>query len=77
MEVPWARDWIQATAATYTTAAAMLDPLTRTHTSTATRVAAVRFLTHCGMVGTPHQHILIANHMPGPLLQARDIKVDR
>ena len=53
IEVPRARDWIQAAAAT------TLDPLPhctrqgRTHTSVATRATAVGFLTHFAIASTP------------------------
>ena len=55
----WARDWIQAKAANYAAAAAMLDLLTtvqarnQTHASLATQATAVRFLTHCTIAGIP------------------------
>ena len=55
----WSRDWIWAMAATYTTAAAMLGPLTHCaglgiEPVTTTWAAAVGFLTYCPTTGTPH-----------------------
>ena len=52
-----ARDWIQAAAVTYASAAQSFNPLhwarDWTCTSTVTQAAAVKFLTHCTTVGTP------------------------
>ena len=57
-ERSWARDRIQAAAVTHATAAAILVPLMHCswaadQTCTPTVTRAVRFLTHCTMVGTP------------------------
>ena len=61
----WARDWIWATAGTYTAAAASLDPLTHCAgpgdgicPSIVTRSAAFGFLTHCMTAGTLLCYIL-------------------
>ena len=54
-----AKDWNQASAATYATAVATSDPFKPlhqardwTHTSKETPATAVRFLTYCSMAGT-------------------------
>ena len=65
-----ARDWIQATAATWATVVAMLDPLTHcirlgiepTPPSAATQATAVRLLPHCVMVGIPSILVKIYGH---------------
>ena len=55
----WAKDWIPAAAVTYDAATATLDPQPtaqdkdHTHTPAATGAAAVGFLTHCTIAGTP------------------------
>lgn len=61
----WARDWIPPTSANYTTAVAILAPLTcniglgnRICSSAATWASAVWFLTHCITVGNPYFHFL-------------------
>ena len=65
-----ARDWIRATAATYATAAAMLDPFNplcqakdQTCASAATTGAAVRFLTHCTRAETPFVLLITTQHL--------------
>ena len=57
----WAKDGIWASLVTWAAAVAMPDPFNplcqardQTHTSQTTWAIAVRFLTHCAMVGTPH-----------------------
>lgn len=59
-ESSWVRDWIQAAAVTYATAAAIADPFNPLHQardetlpSTAAQATAVIFLTHSAMSGTP------------------------
>ena len=57
-ESSWARNWIQAAALTYATAAATLGPLTRwagdwTHASLATWATAVGFLAYYSTAETP------------------------
>ena len=63
-----ARGWIPATAVTYTTAAAMPDPLIHsagdwTGAATVTQAAAVRFIAHCFTVGTPFQTLFWLTHI--------------
>ena len=56
---PQARDWIQATAVTYATAAATPDPSTHCTrlgvASAVTQATAVGFLIHCATAETPKQ----------------------